>query len=241
MDMSSAVQLNRLAAQLMLERAIALRRIARAHGRKPVPADQNRASAPVPLSCGTAIPLAPARPRLIAIKAELEDSHAPRPAAARTGDIFDLMRDQAWRAGGADPFTTRQKWVARAYASLIEHHMGAGLKTQSIETLMTGGGGGANGGIMDLLLDEGRQIEAMRAAAGDLFAFEVKRAGKHKRSGIPLLALVDAVCLLGQSPSQVLRDNGWPDNGQNCIKAHMALQSALDRMGDVVFDKGLTA
>lgn len=235
MDMSSAAALNRLAAQLMQERAIALRRIARAQGRRPATANQHHA--PIPLSCGPAIPLAPARPRLIAIKAQAKDG----PAAARTGDIFDLMRDQAWRAGGDDPFTTRQKWVARAYASLTEHHMGAGMKTQSVETLMTGGGGGATGGIMDLLLDEGRQIEAMRAAAGDIFAFEVKRAGKHKRSGIPLLALVDAVCLLGQSPSQVLRDNGWQADGRNCIKAHIALQSALDRMGDAIFDRGLTA
>jgi len=232
--------------RLMARKALAVRTIARAMGLHLPPATEAdrleaiRAAALPPESCGPDMPAAPARGPVKAIQplsmVRTEDGYDLRHTgfrgrdAARARDVFDEMADQARRAGGFDPFTLRQKDTARAYATLVERHSARGLKGRSIETMSGGRGGRGSDGVMDRILAEGRAIDAMRAAVGDAFALEVRRARKPGRTAIRLIDLVDAVCLEGRTISDVLGRFGWAAKGSTRADAQGALASALDAM-----------
>lgn len=199
-----------------------------------------KARAVAPEACGPDMPVAPARGRMVRVApvsmqltaegwAPQHGGHRGRDAA-RAADVFDEMARQARRAGGEDPFTPRQKAAGRIYAALVERHSAVGLKGRSIETMLTGRGGGGGDGVMDIILDEGAAIAAMRAAVGDGWALVVVRKSKRKRTPLSVAELVDRVCLRGETISDVLLACGWVKYGESVLWARTALADALDRM-----------
>ncbi len=201
--------------------------------------DAIRGAAVPPASCGPDMPVSPARGRLIALPllatVRTNDGYDVAHVgyrgrdAARARDVWDEMADQARRAGGYDPFTARQKGAGRTYAALVERHQSVGLRGRSVET-MHGRGGPASGGIMDLVLDEGRAIASMHAAIGDGWALEVRRQSKRRRVPLTVRELTDRVCLGGQTISAVLEACGWSVYGETRDWAQDALARALDRL-----------
>lgn len=193
-----------------------------------------------PETCGPEMPVAPARGRMVRVEPVqmllTATGWAPQHSgyrgrdAARGADVFDEMDRQAARAGGARPFTLRQIAAGRAYAALVERHASVGIKGRSIETGAGGSGNRGGGGIIDLILDEGRAIASMQAAIGDGWALAVVRASKRKRTPLTVRELVDRVCLQGQTISEVLQSCGWSVYGETCVWAREALAGALDRM-----------
>ncbi|MFC3059501.1 hypothetical protein [Paenirhodobacter populi] len=155
--------------------------------------------------------------------------------AARMADAFDLMDRQARRKGGDEyrpPFSDRQMGMGRRYAALVEKHNAAGVRGISIETMLAGRAGGSATGssYMDALIQEGRCIQALRAAIGDDVALVPKRAGSSGRSGITVRVLVDLVCIEGLTISQVLRRFGWVPDKVTRPALQSQLGAALDRM-----------
>lgn len=155
---------------------------------------------------------------------------------ARAADAFDLMQMQAARAAGRDGaaavlFTAAQIGAGRRYAMLAERHAAAGVRCSSVEAQR--GGGGSGGSFIDTVIHEGDVIRAMQRAIGDGVALAIRRVRpsvRGTRAGIRDRALVDAVCLHGQTVSQVLAAHGWADKGGNLHAARAALCDALDRM-----------
>lgn len=200
---------------------------------------QIKGRAIAPEACGPEIPLAPARGRMVRVEPVamrlMADGWVPQHGgfrgrdAARSADVFDEMDRQAARAGGDRPFTARQVAAGRTYAALVERHACVGIKGRSIETA-SGSGRPGSGGIMDLILDEGRAIAAMQGAIGDGWALAVVRASKRKRTPLSVRELVDRVCLRGQTISAVLEACGWSVYGETRVWARQALAEALDRM-----------
>lgn len=208
-----------------------------------------KAAALPPERCGPEIPAAPARGPMVAFAPmgmrRSEDGYTLAHAgfrgrdAARAADAFDLMARQAQRRGGALPFTPAQIHAGRVYAALVERHSSVGLKGVSVETMMSGRGGGGGEGFMDAVLAEGEAIERMRAAIGEGWALEITRKSRRKRLPLRLRELVDRVCLEGLTISDVLEGCGWGVYGETVIWARKALADALDRMAGVT--KGLDA
>lgn len=246
MEMVSETELDMMAARIVALRQEAVQVVARWLGIDLPPAseearlDQLRARAVPPATCGPDMPAAPARGPLVAMPrmamVRTEDGydlqhigHRGRDAA-RARDAFDLMADQARRAGGYDPFTATQKMAGRAYATLVERHLSTGLRCRSAETLANARGGATHDGIMDIVLDEARQIDAMRAAIGDGWALEVTRRSKRRREPITVRELVDRVCLQGETIGDVLKACGWSVYGETMNWAQTALGEALDRV-----------
>lgn len=207
------------------------------------PADRMAAMkgrAVAPEACGPSMPIAPARGRLLRVEPVAmlltAEGWVPKHGgyrgrdAARAADVFDEMDLQAARAGGGRPFTARQIAAGRTYAALVERHASVGIKGRSVETASGGGGQAGSGGIMDLILDEGRAIASMRAAIGDGWALAVVRASKRKRTALLARDLVDRVCLQGQTISTVLAACGWSACGDTRAMARDAMAAALDRM-----------
>lgn len=192
-----------------------------------------------PDACGPEIPMAPARGRMVEVRpvmmqmtdAGWQPQHGGYRGrnAARASDVFDEMGLQARRAGGAAPFTARQIAAGRAYAALVERHASVGIKGRSIETA-GGSGTPGSGGIMDLIIDEGRAIASMQAAIGDGWALAVHRQGRRRRVPLTVRELVDRVCLRGETLSGVLEACGWSVYGETVTWAREALAGALDRM-----------
>ena len=203
-----------------------------------------RARAVPPASCGGDMPTAPARGPLVAVpplEVRLSDNgydtaHVGFQGrdAARASDAFDRMADQARRAGGVDPFLAFHKLTARTYAALVERHSCVGLKGRSIETMLAGRSGGGGDGVMDLIIDEGRKIDAMRLAVGDGWALEVRRQGKRRRVPLSVLDLVDQVCLQNRTIGEVLRACGWSEKGETRAWAQASLSETLERMSKKV-------
>lgn len=257
MEMVSETELGLMADRLVALRQEALQVVARWMGIDLPPATEAarlaslQARAVPPVSCGPDMPAAPARGPLVAMphKAmvrtddgyELQHIGFRGRDAARARDAFDLMADQARRAGGFDPFTATQKLAGRAYAALVERHEHSGLRCRSAETLSNARGGASHDGVMDLILDEGRQIDAMRAAIGDGWALEVTRRSKRRREPITVRELVDRVCLQGLSISEVLEASGWTMKAELRAWAQRALAEALDRVYAATSFRGLTA
>ncbi|MCL4069014.1 hypothetical protein M3484_20870 [Pseudomonas sp. GX19020] len=199
-----------------------------------------RSRAVPPASCGEDMPVAPARGPVVAFQPKqpvlMDDGRHEVHAgwlgrdAGRASDAFDRMADQSRRAGGVDPFLPFHKLTARTYAALVERHSCVGLKGRSFETMMGGRSGGGGDGVMDLILDEGATIDAMRRAAGDGWALEVRRQGKRRRVPLTVLDLVDRVCLQDKTIGEVLRACGWSEKGETRAWAQDALCGALERM-----------
>lgn len=151
----------------------------------------------------------------------------------RAADAFDRMEAKARGKGGeaAQLFTEAQKGAGRRYAMLAERHAAAGMRCSSVEAQRGGGSGG--GSFIDSVVHEGDLIRAMRAAVGggsSLVVRRIRRSKRGSRVGIADLALVDAVCLSGQTVSEVLRAHGWAIKGETVKACCAALCAALDRM-----------
>lgn len=244
MDMI-AEKLDALVLRGVAARLSARSAIAKMMDRRPPPRteaeriDAIKARSLAPRSCGPDMPVAPARGRMNALPpmamvktaSGYDHQHVGFRGrdAAKARDVFDEMADQARRAGGHDPFTHRQKDAGRHYAALVERHSSVGLKGRSIE-IQRGGSGSGRMDVMDLILDEGRVIERMRASVGDGWALEVTRQTKRRRTPLTFAELVDRVCLRGESLSEVLRACGWAVYGETVERLREGLASALDRM-----------
>jgi len=195
-----------------------------------------------PEACGDAIPVAPARGLLRAfmpVELAPDGKGGTRPvdagyrgrAAARVEDAFDRM-DRARRGKGPAPFTPAQVQMGRFYATLTERVASAGVKGTSLEALSQRSGGG-NAGFMDAVIDDSRRLAALHARIGGGVAMSVRRirpSARGSRREILDRGLVDAVCLGGMMPDQVLRSAGWAVNGRHRAALRAALSEALDRM-----------
>lgn len=156
---------------------------------------------------------------------------------ARAADAFDLMEAQARRAarnsdaGHVSLFTPVQVAVGRRYAMLVERHEASGVRCSSVEAQRGGGSGG--GSFIDTVIHEGDVIRAMRRAIGDGASLAVRRirpSVRGSRVGIRDRALVDAVCLRGETVSDVLEAHCWALGVKVRDAARQALGGALDRM-----------
>lgn len=157
--------------------------------------------------------------------------------AARAADAFDRMQaaeDRAARRHGREAavlFTMDELGAGRRYAALVERHDAAGVRCSSIEAQR--GRGAGDGGYMDALIDEGRQIQRLRRAVGDDMAMGLRRirpSVRGTRSGITDRALVDGVCVGGLTVSEVLERHGWATSHRLREAARAALKAALHRM-----------
>ncbi len=205
-----------------------------------------KARAVPPAACGPDMPAAPARGPLVALPPmamvrtedgyDLQHSGWRGRDAARARDVFDAMADQARRAGGAAPFTPRQVAAGRLYAVLVERHSCVGLKGRSVEVQRGTVSAGRADGVMDRILDEGRRIARMRAAAaaapGGGLALAVQRQRKAGRRAVAVADLVESVCLQGRALDHVLRAHGWACDAPARAQLQKALAAALDRMAD---------
>lgn len=153
---------------------------------------------------------------------------------ARAADAFDLMEAQARRAargGHVSLFTPVQVATGRRYAMLVERHDASGMRCSSVEAQRGGGCGG--GSFIDTVIHEGDLIRAMWRAIGDGAALAVRRVRpsvRGTRVGIRDRAIVDAVCLRGETVGQVLAAHGWALGVPLREAARVALCAALDRM-----------
>lgn len=199
-----------------------------------------KAAARPPETCGPAIPLAPARGRVVdyttwamgATPHGFEPQHSGfrGRSSARAADVFDVMIQQVQRRGGRDPLTSAQVATARLYAAMVERHAARGVRCISVEAQGGGGSGGGDGGYIDAVLDEGAAIRRMEAAAGESWALEVKYNRGGTRRSITARRLVDMVCLEGRTVSEALKVNGWSVYGDTVTRAYGQLGAALDRM-----------
>lgn len=162
-------------------------------------------------------------------------------AALRRADAFDVMEAQARRAHRGDaaafapPFTPGQVAMGRHYAAVFERHAGGGIKCSSVEGRV--GGDGRGGDFMDRLLEDRRTLDALIRRIGSGVALSIRRvrpSSRGTRRAITDRALVDGVCLAGQTVTDVLRAHGWADKGDTRKAARGALAAALDRMAGPV-------
>ncbi len=204
-----------------------------------------------PASCGPDMPAAPARGPLVAMPrmamVRTEDGydlqhigHRGRDAA-RARDAFDLMADQARRAGGHEPFTATQKLAGRAYATLVDRQRGTGIRCGSAETLAGSDANALYRRSVDQILIEAEQVARMQAAIGEDWALEVTRKSKRRREPITVRELVDRVCLGGETIGDVLKAAGWSVYGETRGWAQRALAEALDRVYAATSFRGLTS
>lgn len=208
-----------------------------------------RTSSAAPDDCGPEMIAAPARGAMLAFTPRRTEMTAAGPRqrhdgymmrrAARVGDAFDVMTDQAKRAHsrkGNDagpfqpPFTIGQVEIAREYATLTERCNASGVKCASLEALRAAASGGGDREVA--ILRDFQRLRAFHRRIGDGVAKEVRRVrpGVDKRRAIRARYLVDAVCLGGMTLDWVLRDCKWPRNGQSRASLRAALCGALDRM-----------
>lgn len=201
-----------------------------------------RAHGAVPEGCSSAIIQAPARGPLVAVQeftihvdAEGVGHRIAQPypggRPARIGDAFDRMEDQARRAGGGALFEPYQVRAGRDYAALVERCESSGIKGISLEVMAQRGGGG--GEFIDAVIADSRARAAMERRIGDGFAIPIRRvrpSARGKRVGIRNLALVQRVCVGGQTVSEVLAACGWGAYGDARVALREALCSCLDRM-----------
>lgn len=216
-------------------------------------------AAAVPPECGPMIMAAPARgtfqtfiPREVVRTdaGNFVSRHAgyKRRLAVRVSDVFEQMTAaslKAWRreckraeAKGLQPpafvppFTYGQMQVGQDYAALSERCAASGCKCSSLETQS---GGGAGGGREEAVIADLQRLRAYHRRIGNGLAKEVRRLrpsahGGVKRREIRVRVLVDAICLDGETLSDVLKAHGWAKNKVVYVALHSALCAALDRM-----------
>lgn len=206
-----------------------------------------KAQGAVPADCGDA-PVAPARGpvRVVNLMADYpakDGRTVQKPggfAGRRTmqrADVFDVMRAQAARRGGAFPLTDAQVGMGRLYAVLVEKHEAGGQRCISAEAFLTAGTtGGTAEGYTDARLDLAGRIARLRLRIGSGVALAVRRIRPSERAGgavraiITDRALVDLVCLQGMDLSRVLQAHGWAADDKTRKALAQALSGALDRM-----------
>ncbi len=203
--------------------------------------------------CGPLIPVAPARgpqvafvPHVVMPDEKAADGYKVERtgwrgfSAARAADIFDVLERIAAKRKdkdgnpGRSPFSKGQVNVARLYRDLVERHDAGGMRCASLEA-RRGSGPSGGGEFMDAFIAEGEQIALMRRRIGNGVAMAVRRVRPSRRGGPdarPILdrALVDAICLHGETFEAVLRQHGWSKTGRNISALIEALAACLDRM-----------
>lgn len=199
-----------------------------------------------PAECGPAMVAAPARGAMrVVASRRMVGAMSVRDGFSRMeeADLFDRMeRDAraAWEKRMADVpdgkrpayvpvFSSGQVAMARHYRALVESHSAGGMRCSSLDS----SGGGDGGGFMDAFLHEGDQIALLRRRIGTGVAMPLRRirpSERGSRRSITDRALVDAVCLAGQTLSEVLKDHHWTVDGKHREAARTALAAALDRM-----------
>lgn len=213
--------------------------------------DAIKTAAAVPVECGDAIPVAPARGPMIRFtprEARLSEcggvvvwkSGEDGRDAARIADAFDKMEREALKyhkrqgddAGPYVPlFTSGQIAAGRDYAALVERVSASGVKCSSIEA-QSGSGGQSGGGREEAMLADFQRLRALRHRIGTGLAKEVRRIrpGGRKRNAIYAQRLVDLVCLSDASIEKVLKRHGWTVNQKSKQALRRSLCAALDRM-----------
>jgi len=204
----------------------------------------------VPVVCGDAIPEAPARGPVRVLdylasypKGESETELKPAGYAGRKTlkrlDVFDLMAAQSARKGNVLALTESQIGMARAYRTLTEDLLSGAVRCSSVEA-MRSGGGGTREGFTDHRLDMSRRLDLLHARIGGGCGLAIRRIrpskrGEASRRNIADRVLVDAVCLLDQDMTTVLRLHGWGPVGGSVKGDHIkaaitVLAAALERM-----------
>lgn len=206
--------------------------------------DVIRQAGTVPLSCGDAMPEAPARGPVRAIDfmasyPDGSDAYVFK-AAGFLGrktmvraDVFDTMAAQAQRKGRAFGLTVSQVAMGRTYRALVERHQAGGVRCSSVEAMPSGSGGGDGDGFTERRLAASRRIDLLQARVGTGSAMVVRRirpSVRGSRASIPDRALVDRVCLADEDISAVLRAYGWSVYGDTVQALTAALAQALERM-----------
>lgn len=212
------------------------------------------AAATPPDICGPEIPVAPARgpfklivPRALTSSEDrartLHAGHEGR-SAIRHADAFDVMEEQALRAqkrhadgevfGFVPPFASDEVAMGRDYAALYARIEASGYGSNTLAGLSGGSvAGGAGRDIRDAQIADLDLMRRLRRRVGGGDALSVRRIRPRQRGerrAVPLLGLVDAVCLAELTLAQVLRGNGWPANGHHIGQAREALSGALRHM-----------
>ena len=197
----------------------------------------------VPEGCGDAIPDAPARgpvqrfqPHVLlpdgkggekVVRMGYRDRHA-----LRCVDVFDVMEVQARRRKARFGLTAAQVEAGRTYGLIAERVAASGLKLSSLEA-----GGGGGDGIAEARLADADRLRRMRRRIGGGLALELRRvrpsargeSGQARRN-VTDRELIDAVCLAGRTPADVLKDAGWSVNDRHRKQAMAALARVLDAL-----------
>lgn len=209
---------------------------------------ETKARGCVPVQCGDAIPVAPARGAFQVFepmalyqsndgKMKAEPNGYRGRSAIRCADVFDVMAAKAASHKKPSPFTSEQIAMGRYYRDLVERHACAGVKCSSIE-VVSSGGNGQGGDFMDAVLRDREEIERLHRRIGNGAAMVVRRIRPSEKNQKRLISdreLVDCVCIEDRTFSEVLRSFGWVSKGQKVPGRHIkSLQSALgltlDRM-----------
>lgn len=153
--------------------------------------------------------------------------------ALRRGDAFDVMQEKARGRAGKDAaplFSAGQISAGRDYAALYERCAAAGVKCSSIEAL---GGAGGQGSFIDAVIRDSRRLAELDRRVGDDVVLSPRGANAHADRGRKVVRtsdLVHAVCVEGQTISQMLQRFGWSQTPKARKKTTDALCAALDRM-----------
>jgi hypothetical protein len=203
-----------------------------------------KAAATPPDTASPNIIAAPARgPQMVAPQFEtVQTASGPRTRRAtqdgfhpvRQADAFDVMALQYKRAGGKGAlFTVAQVEAGRAYAALAERVASEGLRCSSPEARV-GSGPSSVGGRdwIEGVIARSNRLASMQAAIGDDVAMEPEWVG-GKRRAVRVRALVDGVCIKGQTLGRVLQTHGWHPRGGGIGMLQDELRRALDRLHDV--------
>jgi hypothetical protein len=202
-----------------------------------------KAACSIPESCGPDIAPSPARGGFVlARQVELLPVGSEKVEAVHRGyggrdaiqcaDAFDAMLKAAARSKRPSPLTPGQISIGRRYRALVEMLAADDTKLSSLEATF---GGGAGRDWMDRRLEFSAELDTLRARIGAGAAMVVRRVrpsarGQDGARVISDRALIDAVCLKGQSLKAVLRAHLWSDYGGNQKTLAEALSAALDRM-----------
>jgi len=200
-----------------------------------------KASGAVPDICGPAMINAPARGRLIPFmptevrkdakgaEQRVDVGYRGR-HAARVGDVWDIMQDQARRSGGGFLFDAGQVEMGRDYAALVERCNSSGLSGTSLEVLSGKAGAGS---VSEAVHHDMERLRGLRALVGPGLALEVRRVRpslRGKRVALQHLDLVDWVCVGQMSVVEALLRSGWAKKGEAVRTLRGELCACLDRM-----------
>lgn len=212
------------------------------------------ASGAVPLDCGDAIPVAPARGAVrtqipMAMQPKGADGWDMAPSGYRSrkglirADVFDRMREHSLRKGKVCLLTETQVAMGRTYRDLIERLEAGAIRCSSVEA-MPGGGGGSADAFTDARLDAARHIDLLQARVGSGSALVVRRirpSVRGSRRSIMDRDLVDMVAVGDLGLTDVLESHGWTVNGDIKVALARALAEALSRMCGPASGPGMQA